>query len=154
MDYKQSATPSGRWGGLFCPNWSSRETIERLQKARFKKRLPFAPDATAEAFPAQLRQITRPIIHPRIFCELVSCCRRARRQLSLAPFIFPSGLTERAPSRSRDRPTLMLLRLQPADNDIRQGFSEAVDPLRRNPRGVHAPHGRVNRVPYQSTGVI
>ena len=60
MDHKQSATPSGRRAGAFYPNWNSCLIIERPQKARFKKRLPFAPDARAGAFPAKLAEITCP----------------------------------------------------------------------------------------------
>ena len=79
MDHKQSATPFGRRARLLCPNWSNCSTVEPAQKALFKKRLPFALDARAGAFPAQLTQIT--ILKTS---RTVSCSRRARRQQSLA----------------------------------------------------------------------
>ena len=146
MHYKQSATSFGRRAGLLYPNWNNCSTIERSQKALFKKRLPFAPDARAEAFPAQFTQIA----HPQNFAYRVrvrAVCGDNSR--SLVP--FPMGLSKLVSSRCRYRSSLMLSRPQPADNDTRQGFSEAVDPLRRNPRGVHAPRGSVNRVPVPPT---
>ena len=51
----------------------------------------------------------------------------------------------------RYRRGVMFLRPKPADNNTRQGVSEALDPLRRNHRGVQAPRGYVNRVPVPPT---
>ena len=149
MHHKQSATPLGRRVGLLYPNWNNWSTIERSQKAFFKKRLPFALDTRAGAFPAQLTQIA----HPQNFAYRVRV-RAVRGDDSRSLVPVRMGLSKFVSSCCRYRPGLMLLPPQPADNDTRRGFSEAVDPLRRNPRGVHAPHGRVNRVPDQSTGVI
>jgi hypothetical protein len=67
MDHIKSATPIGRRARLLCPIWNNCSTIEPWQKALFKKCLPFALDARAGAFPAQLTQIT----HPQNFANRV-----------------------------------------------------------------------------------
>ena len=121
MHHKQSATPLGRRVGLLYPNWNNWSTIERSQKALFKKRLPFALDTRAGVFPAQLTQI----VHPQNFAYQVrvrAVCGDNSR--SLVPVRM--GLSKFVSSRSRDRPTLMLSRPHAAENDTRQGFSEAV----------------------------
>jgi hypothetical protein len=146
MDHKQSATPVGRRTRPFCPDWNNCSTVEPSQKALFKKRLLFALDARAGAFPAQLTQIT----HPQNFANgvrvRVVSCDNSR---SLVPVRI--GLSKFVSSCCRYRPGVMLLRPRPADNNTRQGFSEAFDPLRRNLRGVQAPRGCVNRVPVPPT---
>ena len=146
MHHKQSATSFGRRAGLLYPNWNNCSTIERSQKALFKKRLPFALDARAGAFPAQFTQIAHPQnLAYRVRVRAV-CGDNSR---SLVPVLM--GLSKFVSSRCRYRSSLMLSQPQPADNNTRQGVSEAVDLLRRNHRGVQAPRGCVNRVPVPPT---
>jgi hypothetical protein len=146
MHHKQSATSFGRRAGLLYPNWNNCSTIERSQKALFKKRLPFALDARAGAFPAQFTQIAHPQnLAYRVRVRAV-CGDNSR---SLVPVLM--GLSKFVSSRCRYRSSLMLSRPQPAANNTRQAFSEAVDPLRLNLRGVQAPRGCVNRVPVPPT---
>ncbi len=146
MDHKQSATPFGRRAGLFYPNWSNCSTIERSQKALFKKRLPFALDARAGVLPPQLTEIT----HLQNFENRVRVrAVRGDNSRSLVPVRI--WLSKFVSSCCRYRPGLMLLRPQPADTDIWQGFSEAGEPFWRNLRGVQAPRGGVNRVPVPPT---
>jgi hypothetical protein len=141
MHHKQSATSFGRRAGLLYPNWNNCSTIERSQKALFKKRLPFALDARAGAFPAQFTQIAHPQnLAYRVRVRAV-CGDNSR---SLVPVLM--GLSKFVSSRCRYRSSLMLSRPQPADNDTRQSFPKAVDPLWLNLRGAHAPRGCVNRV--------
>ena len=141
MDHKQSATPIGRRARPFCPDWSNCSTVEPAQKALYKKRLLFALDARAGAFPAQFTQIAHPQnLAYRVRVRAV-CGDNSR---SLVPVLM--GLSKFVSSRCRYRSSLMLSRPQPADNDTRQSFPKAVDPLWRNLRGAHAPRGCVNRV--------
>ena len=141
MDDKQSVTSAGQRARLLHPNWNNFSTIERPQKALFKKRLPFALDARAGAFPAQFTQIAHPQnLAYRVRVRAV-CGDNSR---SLVPVLM--GLSKFVSSRCRYRSSLMLSRPQPADNDTRQSFPKAVDPLWRNLRGAHAPRGCVNRV--------
>jgi hypothetical protein len=121
MDHKQSATPIGRRGRPLCPDWNNCSTVESSQKALFKKRLPFALDARAGAFPARLTQIT----HPQNLANRVRV-RAVRGDNSRSFVPVRIGLSKFVSSRSRDRPTLMLSRPHAAENDTRQGFSEAV----------------------------
>ena len=144
MDHKQSATPFGRRAGLFYPNWSNCSTIERSQKALFKKRLPFALDARATASPAHLTQIMR----RQNFANRV---RAVRGDNSRSLVSVRIQLSKFVSSCCRYRPGLMLLPPQTADNDTRRGFSEAVDLLWRNLRGTHASRGNVNCVPVPRT---
>jgi hypothetical protein len=145
MHHKQSATPLGRRVGLLHPNWNNWSTIERSQKALFKKRLPFALDTRAGAFPAQLTQIA----HPQNFAYRVRV-RRGDDSRSLVRVRM--GLSKFVSSCCRYRSSLMLSRPQPADNATLRSFPEAVDPLWQNLRGAHAPRGSVNRVPVPRTG--
>jgi hypothetical protein len=146
MHHKQSATPLGRRGGLLYPNWNNWSTIKRSQKALFKKRLPFALDTRAGAFPAQLTQIA----HPQNFAYRVRV-RAVRGDDSRSLVPVRMGLSKLVSSCCRYRSSLMLSRLQPADNETLQSFPEAVDPLWQNLRGPHAPRGSVNRVPVPRT---
>ncbi len=146
MDHKQSATPIGRRAGPLCPNWNTCETVKPSQNALFKKRLPFALDARAGAFPGQLKQITR----PQNFANGVRV-RAVRGENSRSFVPVRIGLSKFVSSCCRYRPGLMLLRPQQADKDTRHVFSEAVDPLGRNLRGANALRGSVNRVPVQTT---
>jgi hypothetical protein len=146
MHHKQSATPLGRRVGLLYPNWNNWSTIERSQKAFFKKRLPFALDTRAGAFPAQLTQIA----HPQNFAYRVRV-RAVRGDDSHSLVPVRMGLSKFVSSRCLYRSSLMLSRPQPADNETLQSFPEAVDPLWQNLRGAHAPRGSVNRVPVPRT---
>ncbi len=145
MDHKQSTTPIGRRARLLCPDWNNCSSVESSQKALFEKRLPFALDARAGAFQAQLSQIT----HPQNLANRVRV-RAVRGDNSRSFVPVRIGPSKFVSSCCRYRPGLLLLRPQPAENDTRQGFSEAFDPLRRNLRGANAPRGRVNRVPVQT----
>ena len=109
-------------------------------------RLLFALDARAGAFPGQLTQITSP---QNIANGVRVRAERCDNSRSLVPVRI--GLNKFVSSCCRYRPGVMLLRPQPADNNTQQGVSEAVDPLRRNHRGVQAPRGCVNRVPVPPT---
>jgi len=146
MDHKQSATPIGRRARLFCPDWSNCSTVEPAQKALFKKTLAFRARREAGAFPAQLTQIT----YPQNIANGVRV-RAERCDNSRSLVLVRIGLNKFVSSCCRYRPGVMLLRPQPADNNTRQGVSEAVDPLRRNHRGVQVPRGCVNRVPVPPT---
>ena len=142
MDDKQSVTSAGQRARLLHPNWNNFSTIERPQKALFKKRLPFALDTRAGVFPAQLTQIA----HPQNFAYRVRVrATQGDNSRSLVP--VRTGLSKFVLSCCRYRSSLMLSRTQPADNDTRRSFPEAVNPLWRNLRGAHAPRGSVNRVP-------
>jgi len=146
MHHKQSATSFGRRAGLLYPNWNNCSTIERSQKALFKKRLPPALDARAGAFPAQFTQIAHPQNFAYRVCVRAVCGDNSR---SLVPVRM--GLSKFVSSCCRYRPGVMLSRPQPADNDTRQSFPKAVDPLWRNLRGARAPRRSVNRVLIRQT---
>lgn len=146
MDHKQSATPFGRRTRPLRPDWNNCSIGEPPQKALFKKRLPFALNARAGGFPgATYRDHASSKLREPGSCSPV----RGENSRSLVPVRI--GLSNFVSSCCRYRPGLMLLRLQPADNDIWQAFSGAGDPLCRNLRGAHASRRSVNRVPVPRT---
>ncbi|MGO9720016.1 MAG: hypothetical protein ACLPOA_05400 [Methylocella sp.] len=105
MDDKQSVTSAGQRARLLHPNWNNFSTIERLQKALFKKRLPSALDTRAGVFPAQLTQIA----HPQNFAYRVRIrAVRGDNSRSLVP--VRAGLSKFALSCRRYRSSLMLSR--------------------------------------------
>jgi len=131
MDHKQAATPFGRRARLLYPDWNNCSTREPPQKALVQKRLPFALGARAGAFPAQLTEIT----HPQNFARQ-DPVRPVRGQNSRLIVPARIGRNNFVSLCCRYRPGLMLLRLQPVENDISQGFSEAGEPHWRNLRGA------------------
>ena len=136
MDHKQLATSSGRRGELLYPNRNSCSIIELPRKARFKTRFPYAPDARQRFYQHSIQKSpSTPLFSRTGFV------------LALAPLFLRLDLAGNSgPSSCRYGPRLTLLRLQPADNDTRPGFSEAGDPLLRNLRGADALRESVNRV--------
>jgi hypothetical protein len=149
MDHRLSTTLHERRSRAFGLQGSFSSTRARPQRSNYGKALLFAREARAGGR-------SRPSLpldanSPQLSRNPYSCARRSRQQGSLATFSVRIALSKCISSRSQDRPAFMLLRPPPEDNHTRRGFSETVEPLWRNLRGVHAPRGSVNRVPDQST---
>ena len=117
MDHKQLATPFWRRRGLLCPNRNSCSLIERPPKPRFKEWLSCAPDAGAGLSQHSFQKSPYAPLFSRI-----------------AFVLAPRGMT-----------TFVLPFLR-SDNDTRQGFSEAGDPLLRNLRGADASRESLNQL--------
>jgi hypothetical protein len=150
MDHRLSTTLHERRSRPFSLQGNLGSTRARPQRSISRKALLFAREARAgEGSPPSLPLDAN---SPQLSRHPYTCARRSRRQGSLAAFSVQ--ISKRILSRSRDRPAFILLRPPPADNHTRRGFSETVEPLWRNLRGVHAPRGRVNRVPIESTRSI
>jgi hypothetical protein len=147
MDHKQSATPFGWRAGVLYSNWNSCSILERPRKACIREWLPYAPDAGAGLSPYSSQKSPSTRLFSRIGFLLAP---RGTTTTFARPFLRLEHARHTRSSCCRDRPALMLLRPQ-ADNDTRQGFFVAGDPLWRNLRGVHEPRGSVNRVPAPRT---
>ncbi len=142
MDHKQLATSSGRRGELLYPNWNSCSIIELPRKARFKTRLPYAPDAWQRFSQHSIQKSPSTPLFSRTGFVFAP-----RGTTTFAPLFLRLDLAGNFGSSScRYGPRLTLLRPQPADNDTRPGFSEAGEPVLRNLRGADALRESVNRV--------
>ncbi len=142
MDHKQLATSSGRRRELLYPNRNSCSVIELPRKARFKTRLPYAPDAWQRFSQHSIQKSPSTPLFSRTGFVLAP-----RGTTTFAPLFLRLDLARNFGSSScRYGPRLTLLRPQPADNDTRPGFSEAGEPVLRNLRGADALRESVNRV--------
>ena len=140
MDHKHLATSPGRRRELLYPNRNTCSIIELLRKARFKTRLPYAPDARQRFSQHSIQKSTSTPLFSRTGFVLAP-----RGTTTFAPLFLRLDLAGNLGSSScRYGPSLTLLRPQPADNDTRPGFSEAGDPLLRNLRGADALRESVN----------
>jgi hypothetical protein len=153
---------AGNLGSSSC-RCGPRFTLLRPQPADDDTQLGFSeagdpPLRNLRSADALRESVKRVKSHPRSLNKLACYSRhmrgRGRRPLDLAVFKSNPRFLDPSHWHSRTRrrqSALAYLSMRHGQGRRGQCFSEAVEPLRCNLRGVHTPRGRVNRVPVKST---